>query len=50
MSNNKLSKTSPRNNIKYSNEMKNDQINKKGLEEVYKKKVGFENLGNSCYM
>ena len=50
MSNNILSKTPPRNNIKYSNEMNNDQNNKRGLEEVYKKKVGFENVGNSCYM
>ncbi len=45
-----LSLSLPEKNFKRKDELNNPEKIKKNLEEVYKKKVGLDNIGNSCYM
>jgi len=45
-----LNLSMPEKNFKRKDELNNPEKIKKNLEEVYKKKVGLDNIGNTCYM
>lgn len=45
-----LSLSLPEYNFIKKEEMSYPEKNRKNLQEVYKKKVGLDNVGNSCYM
>ena len=45
-----FAQTAPRKNAKDYYEIDYNVFEKKDLSDVYRKKVGLENLGNSCYL